>query len=268
MIHHQSANSVGNYHYDPMLYQDQVFMPHFHKNLEWIYVLNGTLNVTVNDREQPMHPGDSALVLSNQIHALEPVGEVQYFVAVFSEDHVPVFTKEIRTKQGETFRFRCSEAVDALLRTYLIEGECSLCMRKACLYALCDQFLQSVPLEKRTEKSDFLVGRVLDYIAEHYTENITLKQCAEHLNYDYHYLSSMLKNNYKISFRKTLNGYRLDTAIAMLDRGDRSLTEIAFASGFQSVRSFNDVFRRQIGKTPGEVKAGRGMPLKDMPDDE
>lgn len=46
-------------------------------------------------------------------------------------------------------------------------------MRRACLYAICDQFLKKVELEARNSKNDILICRVLDYIQTHYTENIT-----------------------------------------------------------------------------------------------
>ena len=38
----------------------------------------------------------------------------------------------------------------------------------------------------------FIVGQMLDEIAEHYSENISLKTLAEKFGYEYHYLSRLL----------------------------------------------------------------------------
>ena len=48
---------------------------------------------------------------------------------------------------------------------------------------------------------------------------------------------------------------RLERASELLAQGGRTLTEVAMLSGFQSIPSFNRVFREEKGMSPGEYRA-------------
>ena len=51
-----------------------------------------------------------------------------------------------------------------------------------------------------------------------------------------------------------LNQYRTSYALELLRDSDLSLTEIAFESGFQSIRSFDHVFRQSLGRSPKDFR--------------
>jgi AraC family transcriptional regulator of adaptative response / DNA-3-methyladenine glycosylase II len=51
---------------------------------------------------------------------------------------------------------------------------------------------------------------------------------------------------------------RAQTARLLVDQTDLALADIAFAAGFASVRQFNDVMRREFGRTPSGLRAARG----------
>lgn len=57
-----------------------------------------------------------------------------------------------------------------------------------------------------------------------------------------------------MSFTDFLNLYRIETALRLLDETDKKITDIALESGFQSVRNFNEAFRKKIGISPSEYK--------------
>ena len=127
-------------------------------------------------------------------------------------------------------------------------------MKKACFYAVCSEYLEKTELEERRDKSDFLMGELLDYIAVHYTENLNLKLLAEKFGYEYHYLSRLLSKNYNINFKELLNRYRMEKALELLQETDMSITEVAMKSGFQSIRNFNLIFKQSTGVSPNEYK--------------
>ena len=58
MIFHQPHNSLSNYTYNAFFYTSEVWNFHFHKNLELIYVIKGTLKCTINRNEYILKPGD------------------------------------------------------------------------------------------------------------------------------------------------------------------------------------------------------------------
>ena len=153
-------------------------------------------DLTVNGISQRLEPGMMALVLTNQIHGFTPAPAAKFWVTVFSEEYVPLFAAEMKGKQGKTFVFAPSEAVTMLLKAKLIDQESSRLMRKACFYAVCEEYAASVDMEPRSNKTDFVVGRFLDYVAENYTKELSLRQLAQEFGYEYHYFSRLLSQQY------------------------------------------------------------------------
>ena len=251
-INHQSANSKARNNYNAFAYSNVDWATHFHKNLELLYVMRGALTLSVNETEQTVLEGECAMILSNQVHSFSVDSETLVWVVVFSEDFVPDFSSYVKDKQGKQIVFRPDDAIVTMITEHLILGKASLLMKKACLYAACDQYLKQVELEDRKGSNDDLICRILDYIEQHYREDISLERVAQEFGYEYHYLSRLLNRNYNIRFKQIVNEYRVDHAIRLLKDGVPSITEISLQCGFQSIRTFNDVFLSITGQTPSE----------------
>jgi len=58
-----------------------------------------------------------------------------------------------------------------------------------------------------------------------------------------------------MNYSKWLNMIRMERASELLTNRDMTLTEIAMSAGFQSISSFNRVFRAEKGMSPGEYRA-------------
>ena len=67
-------------------------------------------------------------------------------------------------------------------------------------------------------------------------------------------LSRIFNHTFGVNFKTMLNQYRTDYALELLRDSDLSLSAIAFESGFQSIRSFDHVFRESLGRSPKEFR--------------
>lgn len=259
MVFHQPDNSRGNYNYNGVIYKNTVWQPHFHKNLEVVYCIEGRVECSVNGTFKTLEKQEFALFLSNEIHSMTPIGETVYWVGVFSEDHVNSFARSVFGKTGDTFIFKCSETVEKLICENLIykTNAADKYIMKACFYALCSEYLKSVTLIDRAQKSDLLMRSMTEYIANNFKENISLKSMADRIGYNYHYLSKVFRRIFEMSFPTFLNAYRADHAIGLLIEADMDVAEIAFESGFQSVRNFNEFFKKYTGMTPNEFRKNK-----------
>ena len=254
MIFHQPHNSLGNYNYNFTTYRGTSYAPHFHQNFELIYVKEGNVTVAVSGVKKILVRGEAALVLSHQIHAFDVPLDACAWVAVFSEEYVPRFASAVRGKQGCDFVFRMRDAVCRMLEETLMDVPSDLLMKKAGFYAAVSEYLSSVALEKRSDKNDLLIGKILDFVAENFKNDIGMKEISEKFGYEYHYLSRLLNQKYGIDFRNLLVSYRLEAAKELLETRELPMTLVAEKSGFQSLRAFNHAFLHAYGISPGKYR--------------
>ena len=105
-------------------------------------------------------------------------------------------------------------------------------------------------LIEQNKTNDDILHQMLDYITNHFKEDITLKSIAHDLGYEPHYLSRIFGNRTGVNLRNYINQYRIDYAKYMLSESKEPITDIALSSGFGTIRNFNRVFLEHVGTTP------------------
>lgn len=86
-------------------------------------------------------------------------------------------------------------------------------------------------------------------------ENISLKTIAGMMNVNLQQLSEILNSDLKKSFSTYINEFKINEAKRLIAQEPEStITHIALNSGFNSVRTFNRVFIKSTGHTPGEYR--------------
>ena len=95
------------------------------------------------------------------------------------------------------------------------------------------------------------VKNVLLYCSENYTEPLSLELLSKKLHLSRYYISHIFSDKLQVSFTDFVNTLRVEHACSLLEKG-ANITEIALASGFSSVRTFNRVFAEEMGMTPRE----------------
>ena len=78
---------------------------------------------------------------------------------------------------------------------------------------------------------------------------------ARELEVSENVLSRVINSAFSKSFRKLLNDHRVDAAKQLLRDSDLQITQIAFDTGFNSLASFNRVFKDTTGVSPSEFRA-------------
>ncbi len=94
-------------------------------------------------------------------------------------------------------------------------------------------------------------GEILRFVWEHFQEPLTLSQTAEKFGLSEGYFSRFFSSVTGKNFSSYLREVRLSYVKQLVDRGETSVTELAFSSGFGSVNSFIDAFHKEFGQTPG-----------------
>lgn len=103
---------------------------------------------------------------------------------------------------------------------------------------------------KLANKSDFL-NSVTSFLEQHYAEEFSLEDVAKHINYTKSYFCHYFKRITGVTFWKYYTIFRLEKSIHMMKKyPDKIYTEIAGASGFRNIRSFNQAFKKYHHCTP------------------
>jgi len=99
------------------------------------------------------------------------------------------------------------------------------------------------------------IWKARNFIEEHSGEELSLGTVAKAANTSANYLSEKFKEATGMNFVKYVARARFEKAAALLREADLRVSEIAFATGFQSLSQFNRVFKKLAGKSPTEYRA-------------
>ncbi|NLG69405.1 MAG: helix-turn-helix transcriptional regulator, partial [Firmicutes bacterium] len=92
------------------------------------------------------------------------------------------------------------------------------------------------------------------YIAEHYAEDVTVRDVAAHLQVSESYLMHLLRENVGLTFNECLTAYRMMMAKKMLREGKYRVYEIAERVGYSDPKDFSQVFRKHTGLLPSQYR--------------
>jgi AraC-like DNA-binding protein len=88
-------------------------------------------------------------------------------------------------------------------------------------------------------------------------EGLNIEQLATMVDSNRHHLSQVLNEKLKKSFYDYINHYRVEEAKTLLAdpaKASYKIASIAYDAGFNSLSTFNDVFRKSTGVTPSQFK--------------
>jgi len=119
---------------------------------------------------------------------------------------------------------------------------------------------QETPMTRSIDPE--IMNSAITYIGQNYMNDLSLEDVARFTGFSKYYFSRTFKDFFGISFSAFLTTRRLNAAANLLANSNCSIQEIARASGFGSVATFNRVFREHKNCTPTQYRAiyGTGLP--------
>ncbi len=98
------------------------------------------------------------------------------------------------------------------------------------------------------------IGRIVEWIDQHYAEPITLQKLADMAHGSPYHLQRQFKRIKGHSPAEYVQTVRLKAAMRSLLSSPQSAAEIARTVGFSSVPHFNSLFKRKLGVTPASFR--------------
>ncbi len=103
-----------------------------------------------------------------------------------------------------------------------------------------------------------LVARAMRLIADGVIDREGVDGLSRRLGYSTRHLNRLLTDQLGAGPLALARSQRAQTARVLIETTDMSMTDIAFAAGFGSIRQFNDTIREVFAGAPSELRARRG----------
>ena len=230
---------------------------HWHDKLEIIQCLGDGLGALIDGERYEVKRGDLIVIGERIIHNFyiyednTPYRLLQFPLSILLNNGViprpvkPIITKAELDEDGKTAVF-----ADNMLEILESEGNVAAGEKNpvsenicsALYFLLADRFSEKNDARaSRREKSEFY--SLLKYVNENYSRDITVSSIAESFFMDRGRLSKLFLKYSGMKLNSYINALRLSKAISLLERGE-SVSRAALDSGFQSVRTFNEVYKK------------------------
>ncbi len=250
---YQNENFNGTCDFRSRFHDGWRVSEHLHEYSELLYCQKGEGTVIINGQEILLGEKQLVWIPPNYVHRYE-CGSAQVVCAVFSNDMIPFFFKALAG------RYFCVSAVNAdelsgiLDRFYQLDREDYLTV-SGYLNLVCAKVMKQSNFEGAKRTDGILYQKVISYLSEHYTEDVTLSKVAKKFGYNEKYLSHTLHELTGIHFRQLLIFYRINHAKQLLEKEkDKKITSVATESGFSAINTFHRTFKEMTGLTPSEYK--------------
>lgn len=100
------------------------------------------------------------------------------------------------------------------------------------------------------------IVRVMNYIEEHYNEDLSLNTISEKLFLNPGYVSRKLKEQTGKNYTDIVAEMRINRAVWLLENTDLYVYEIAEQVGYQNLKYFYRIFKKVTGKVPNDYREG------------
>ncbi len=242
------------------------YTSHLHRNFEILIAEKGSAVCFIDGNEYKLNEGEAVFICPLQLHSFRPSDGGAVRRLTFCENIVLTLSNAIKQKKALHPVFipekaDCEYFLGEVMRLF---GESEFSSQritpaakrikvKGLLYIIESGFLSQATLVPYTESKNAVID-VVRYISQNYRSDISLRDVAKEIGYNYQYLSREFNRTLKVSFKTILNQYRMNHAFVSLQDTDLPISRIAYDSGFKSIRSFNLVCLEIFGKTPTEVR--------------
>jgi AraC-like DNA-binding protein len=257
------------------------FPLHWHIQVELLYILQGKVEAIIDGKKWEGNQGDIVVVDTGQIHGFfnpSPDARVRIFqfgLEIFYEtlaevrdrELSPLFRRKslITRSEGGEFHRRLETLLSELFAEYQGRAAGFHLAVIAKLYELAMLFLRELPAErlppdarkKRSHHNERL-ERIFSFIGDNFDNpDLTLDMAADSAGLNRFYFSRLLKVQTGQSFNEHLARMRLHRAEQYLVESDVPVTNIAYLCGFNSIATFNRLFKTYTGSAPSAYRAGK-----------
>lgn len=269
-VNFRRSDIIRFYHNDTA----EDFVPHWHLAGEIISPLKNTYEITVAGATLTLNPKDILVISPGELHSIKAPETGERYILNYSPSHFeqikdisflfamlrPYYLLRAEAEPklaGELFsilqkieeeydgdKSYCDGAMFTLLFSFFVQlGRYTIDLER----------FQGSTQSKQQEYTTLFMS-VCNYINQHCTENLSLDVMAKNAGFSKYHFCRLFKEFTGTTFHDYLTNSRILWAKNLLGSSSISITEISMRSGFNSLSTFNRIFREQMGCTPSEYR--------------
>ena len=246
---------------------------HWHEDLQFIYVFDGNVNIQTLSETVRLCKGEGVFINKNVVHLVERIESCNYKSFIFPEYFITFYfgspaktltDKIIGNKNLPIYKLspitEWNRAVlDKLQKLSEIEQSNNELYPYEVLVSLTSLWLdvQKNIVIPATAKNDISGSRMkifLQFIGEHYSENISLNELSASANVSKSECLRCFKNCFNTTPYKYLMEYRLSKAAELLKNTSKPICEISSLTGFNQQSYFGKCFREKMNCSPKDYR--------------
>ncbi|CAI6080832.1 AraC family transcriptional regulator [Cohnella sp. JJ-181] len=240
---------------------------HWHEFFELGFVVSGEGEHVLNGRSSPLRRGTLFLLTPADFHALRVPADAVcvHYNLIFSDE---ALREELRAllfvPRRESLVVQCAdeeiariEAEFARIAAELRQGQrpgASLIVQGTIERILIELIrrVPAAPADRPPQDpgSDQAVRQAIAYMQIHFREPLTLEATAAQAHLSPNYFSRRFRELTGMTYQRFLQQLRLQFASALLKVSRLPVTEICFASGFNTLPHFERAFKAAFGQSP------------------
>jgi len=243
---------------------------HWHQFFELGFITSGTGIHEINGMPHRIERGHAFLLTPTDFHRIvpDPGQTVQLYNLIFTEKMI---SEELTDKLFErhknlTRSFVSEEYAEAereferILRESSAWREHSGIIVKGCIERLLIDLARGCPLLEEAEHPGIglsvhpSIRKALVYLQNHFREPILLEEVARLSGLSANYFSESFSKQTGITFQTYVRDLRLQFAKSLIRATELPITEICYASGFNTLAYFERAFKARYQMSPRNLR--------------
>ncbi len=219
---------------------------HFHRKIEITYVLKGSMNARVNEKDYHSDADDILFVPTFYAHSYATSDDAMRLIFLPHQSLCENFLSAMGKRSFASISFNDKSynknvLLPLLLDLTKLDDNDSLLTRQGLVTVVFGRMLEHYPtIPSEKNKLDTLVN-ILTYIDDHFTENLTLDSLAGQFGYSPYHFSKMFNAHVGCNLRNYINNLRIHLFVRSYHKND-NIMHLAYNVGFNSMPSFYRAF--------------------------
>lgn len=244
---------------------------HWHTGIEILYFLGGESRLWINGREIHIKEEGIALVNSNEPHQLiryetqqasgcTIIISYEYMKQLYKGIDQCSFILDEKNPSYERLKWQMRELLSVYQRrsrNQFYHIKLNNVVNEIIYLLLTDFRIENGKLH--TQKYEERYRLIIQFIEQHYKENLKMEQLAGQFGFSKEYFSRSFKKYMNINFKDYLTKRRLLEAEHLLRETDWQISDVALECGFMDIKMFYCAFKKEYGSTPSTYRKGKSM---------